>query len=179
MGLLIIILIATIVGGILLGAGDGIKGFFVGGGMILFISVIIGGVILLFADIFAHPYEDVQYQYEIYGLEYKTETTQTSDGVFVLGIGGYHSGTSTNNTYYFFSVTDYGKKLEKLDGNKSNIYIKETDEEKPCLKKIVEYRKFNGFAKFMFGELSGSGNQTGYILVVPTNTIKIDYEVDI
>lgn len=81
--------------------------------------------------------------------------------------------------YYFFSVTDYGKKLEKLNGNNLDIYIKETDKEKPCLKKIEEYRKFYRFEKFMFGEFGGVGVTKGYNITVPTNTIKIDYEVDI
>lgn len=179
MGLLILILIATIVGGIICGVQDGIKGTIKGGIITFFLAWILAGIVLIFAEGFAHPYEDVQYQYEIYGLEYKTEISQFANGVFVLGIGGYHSGTSTNNTYYFFSVTDYGKKLEKLDGSHTSVYIKETDEEKPCLKKIIEKHKFEGFAKFLFGEYGGVDTIKGYIITVPTNTIKIDYEVNI
>lgn len=125
--------------------------------------------------------------YEITGLEFKTETHKDASltGAFLLG-SGFVSGSSetTKEMYYvFFANTKYGKQLQTIKG--TNIYIKETDEESPKLIKIMEkgQRKAN-WIDVLWGHEHGETIETvahekGQILVVPTNTVKIDYNVEI
>ena len=125
-------------------------------------------------------YEEVVY--EITGLELHSSTEEHFAGAFILGTGVVQGETSTNLKYVFFSNTQYGKKMEVLDG--TNVYIRETDEETPKLK-IIKSRRYKNAnwldklwdskqTKIEFGTV-----EHGKILVVPTNTIKIDYNVEI
>lgn len=115
-------------------------------------------------------------QYEICGLENKTNTESYINGAFVLGFGYVNGSSSETIKYYYFKCNENGKKLESIDG--TDIYIRETNEQTPCL--IRKYRevKNKGFWKWVFGE--GKSRQVeAEILVVPENTIKIEYNVDI
>lgn len=134
--------------------------------------------------------EEIEYQqtmYEITGLEFKTEFKEESGltGVFLLG-AGFATGSSetTKEMYYvFFANTEYGKQLQTIQGE--NIYIKETDDESPKLIQIMTKRQRTaniidrlwGYKKGEKIELNPA--EKGQILVVPTNTVKIDYNVEI
>lgn len=125
--------------------------------------------------------------YEITGLEFKTELHEDASltGAFILG-SGFVTGSSetTKEMYYvFFANTDYGKQLQTIKGE--NIYIKETDEENPKLIKIMEKRQRKAnWIDVLWGHEHGetielNAHEKGQILVVPTNTVKIDYNVEI
>lgn len=125
-------------------------------------------------------YEEVVY--EITGLELHSSTEQYVEGAFILGTGVVHGGSSAELQYVYFANTQYGKKLVVL--KESNVYIRETDEETPKLIAIKKkkYKKANWLDKLWdssqdiieFGTI-----EEGKILVVPTNTIKIDYNVEV
>lgn len=81
----------------------------------------------------------------------------------------------------FFSNEEYGKQLQTLPFN--GTYLKETDDETP---QVIELRTVIKKKVTIIDELWGKNEdyevgleKTKYILVVPTNTIKIDYNVEI
>lgn len=71
MKLLILVIISTIIGGIICWVQDGIEEYIKGGIITLFLVLLVAGIILLFEDAFAKSYEEIQYQYDIFGLKYK------------------------------------------------------------------------------------------------------------
>ena len=118
-------------------------------------------------------------QYKIQGLENNITTNQNTNGAFVLGFGYINSSTKEQIKYYYFKVNDIGKKLETIEiGNNSNTYIRETNEIEPCL--IYRYQETinKGFWKWLFGE-NKTSTEIAKILVVPENTIKIEYNVEL
>lgn len=122
-------------------------------------------------------YEEVQHG--IQGLENHVSTNSNIRGAFVLGFGYVNGGSTDEMKYYYFKVNDLGKKLESITVNEdSNTYIRETDEMEPCL--IYRYAETvnKGFYKWLFGE-DKTTRQIAEILVVPSNTIKIEYNVEI
>ena len=126
--------------------------------------------------------ELVEKNYNIYGLQFDRQSQTYSEGTFILGCGGYSSGSKTTNTYYFFSENEYGRKMESLDNSKLDVYIKESDNEQPNLKTIYHLCKLNDFWKMLLGEnilLFVPEVEVGKIITVPTNTIKIDYNVEV
>ena len=115
-------------------------------------------------------------QYNIQGLENNIEIKQEMHGHFILGFGSVSSKTEQEMKYYYFKSNKKGKQLKSVKA--SNVYIRETDKQKPCLIKEYEEKEFTGFFKFMFGTCNNKVEKNK-ILVVPTNTIKIEYNVDI
>lgn len=118
-------------------------------------------------------------QYKIQGLENNITTNQSTNGAFILGFGYVNSQTKEEMKYYYFKVNDIGKKLETIEIiNNYDTYIRETDEIEPCL--IYRYQKTEnkGFFKWLFGKCENE-TKIAEILVVPSNTIKIEYNVDI
>lgn len=115
-------------------------------------------------------------QYNIQGLENNIEIKQKMQGQFILGFGSVSSKTEQEMKYYYFKSSKKGKQLKSVKA--SNVYIRETDKQKPCLIKEYEEKEFTGFFKFMFGTCNNKVEKNK-ILVVPTNTIKIEYNVDI
>jgi len=138
-----------------------------------FIILVILTVIAFFNREVINEYEEEQYK--IQGLENNMETTSSIRGGFILGFGYVNGKSEQKMNYYYFKVNDLGKKLEKTD---TDVYIRETDKIKPCL--IYKYQETSntGFFKWLFGEDIMRG-KTDTILVVPTNTVKIEYNVDI
>ena len=128
-----------------------------------------------------------QKQYEISGLENKTSQEFYLDGhyrgSFIIGYGSIHAETETEMNYYYFKDNEYGKILESVPTNEA--YIREKDDVTPSLIWIVEERLYKGHPnlhKWFFTirkEDEKQGIKTGTILEVPTNTIKIEYNVDI
>lgn len=128
----------------------------------------------------SEPYEEIMY--EITGLELHSSTEQYIEGAFILGTGAVQGGSTTDLQYVFFANEQYGKRMVTLKG--SNVYLKETDTETPKLVSIKRKRikKANWLDKLWdssqdiieFGII-----EEGKVLVVPTNTIKIDYNVEI
>lgn len=157
------------------------------------ISAIIAMFILGFipiANSVIYTGEETEYQqvvYEITGLEFKTELKEKSGltGAFLLG-SGFATGSSETSKeiyYVFFANTQYGKQLQTIQGE--NIYIKETDDESPKLVKIMRSgMRTANIIDILWGHKKGEKIETtateqGQILVVPTNTVKIDYNVEI
>lgn len=128
--------------------------------------------------------EEQVVQYEITGLELETKEKENLKGFFVLGTG-FVSGEKKEapSKYVFFANTEYGKKLTTLPIN--GVYLRETDEENPKLIEIVvkqvrPARFIDYFWGHKKGDIIEGGKYTkGKILVVPTNTIKIDYNVEV
>lgn len=126
--------------------------------------------------------EIIEQNYNIYGLQFDKQTEAYSKGTFILGCGGFNSGSKTTNTYYFFSESQYGRKMESLDNSKLDVYIKESDEEQPNLKTIYTLYELTDFWKLMLGDWLLFNNpkvESGKIITVPTDTIKIDYNVEV
>lgn len=126
------------------------------------------------------PFEEVMY--EITGLELHSSNEQYLEGAFILGTGAISGGSTTELQYVFFANEQYGKRMVTLKGN--NIYIRETDEETPKLISIKtrKYRKANWLDKLWDSsqdEILYGTTEQGKILVVPTNTIKIEYNVEV
>lgn len=118
-------------------------------------------------------------QYAIQGLENNISTSQETNGAFVLGFGYINSDSKDNIKYYYFKVDELGKKLETLEiTNYSDIYIRETDDTEPCLIYVYEETEHNKFFKWLLGNHIYT-NKTSEVLVVPKNTIKIEYNVEI
>ena len=116
-------------------------------------------------------------QYEIQGLEIKDGINGEIHSSFILGCGSTNGKLSNESNYYFFSINDYGKKLESLNA-KGNVYIRETDDEKPHLEIVYKEKYFSGWMEKLFWRTQET-EEVGKILVVPTDTIKIEYNVDI
>lgn len=120
--------------------------------------------------------EEEVVQYNIQGLENNTDSKSYINGAFILGCGGFNGETSDTLNYYFFMVDENGKKLQKLDG--TDVYIRETNEHEPCYIIKIQTLKTDGFKKWLFGT-GEFQKEAAKILVVPENTIKIDYNIDI
>lgn len=174
---LIIIIISLIIG-VSVGINDDIEtGFACFAGM----SILLIIICLIICS--CMPIENIgQYeekQYDIQGLKNKTNTEKDAFGVFVLGIGYAKSEENKIEKYYYFKVNEYGKQLESVDINDSLLYIKETNEKEPCLVHIYEKGTVNNwFYKNFFGS-SESKTLKAKQLIVPENTIKIEYNIDI
>ena len=179
MGAFIFLLIFTIAGYIL---GKIIDdecwlGTFFGMLLWLIFIMIMSGVSMTCSEVVGKPWEVEQYK--IQGLESNIETKQETFGAFVLGCGFVNSNSDTDLKYYYFKVNDIGKQLESIEIDKtSNTYIRETDDIEPCLIYRYEKRRDTGFCKWLFGGIEME-HKVAEILVVPTNTIKIEYNVDI
>ncbi len=142
----------------------------------LIIVLLLGGLSSCF-QVVVREYEEKQYN--IQGLENNITTSQKTSGAFVLGFGYINSETTEQIKYYYFKVNDIGKQLETIEiGNYSNTYIRETNEIEPCLIYRYQETKNKGLFKWLFGE-EREPNKIAEILVVPENTIKIEYNVEI
>ena len=118
-------------------------------------------------------------QYDIQGLENNIITNQETNGAFILGFGYVDSETKENITYYYFKVDKLGKKLETINiDNYSEIYIRETNDMKPCLIYVYEKYENVGVFKFLLGKKDYE-SKVAEVLVVPENTIKIEYNVEV
>ena len=173
MGFIILSIIVLIVAIVISIHEEDFEGFIA---LIVFCGIVIGSIfaLSLVRQKTINTYEEKQYNIE--GLENKTETKQEIHGHFILGIGNISGETEQEMKYYYFKSNKKGKKLKSVNAN--NVYIRETDEQKPCLIKEYEEQEFTGFLKFMFGACNNRVEKNK-ILVVPTNTIKIEYNVDI
>jgi hypothetical protein len=179
MGAFIFLLIFTIAGYILGEIIDyeGWLGFFLGMFLWLIFIAIMSGVSVFSSEVIGEPWEVEQYK--IQGLESNIETKQETFGAFVLGCGFVNSDSDTDLKYYYFKVDEIGKQLESIEIDKTlNTYIRETDNVEPCLIYRYEKRRDTGFCKWLFGGIEME-HKVAEILVVPTNTIKIEYNVDI
>lgn len=78
--------------------------------------------------------------------------------------------------YYFFKKNKLGKKLNSIDADK--VYIRETNDQKPCLIYRYGVTEMTGIFKWLFGTFH-SESVKDKILVVPEDTVKIEYNVDI
>ena len=126
-------------------------------------------------------YEEIAY--EITGLELQSYQEENLQGRFILGSGYINSYSSIELQYIFFANTEHGKQLKTVKG--TNLYIRETDEETPKLINIkTKIRRKANWIDQLWGHNKGEeivyGTlDKGQILVVPTNTIKIEYNVEI
>ena len=115
--------------------------------------------------------------YEIYGLESNKETESSSNS-FVLGCGILKNSSTTKIKYYFFKETTKGKILKSIVAENSNVYIKETNERNPCLMKEYKIKKQNKLFELLFWKMDLK-TEKSTILIVPENTIKIEYNVEV
>lgn len=179
MGWLVISIIIIVISMIVIGIEEesiscGILYGLVAGAFLSFIAIVLLTIISMFIQEETMVYEEKQY--EIYGLENKTNVESKINGTFILGFGHVGGSSSEKIKYYYFRSDENGKKLESING--TDIYIKETNEENPCL--VYKYKEYvnKGFWKWLFGE--GKNKYIdAKILVVPEDTIKIEYNVDI
>lgn len=180
MGLLILTIIFMIGGFVFFKRilNDGVFGVFIGLIFSIFISAFIIIILVLLEQPIGEPYEEVQYK--IQGLENNITTTQNTSGTFILGCGYIESESKETLKYYYFKINDIGKQLESIEINdNSNIYIRETDDVEPCLIYRHQKMKYPKFYEWFIGGTCETTTITAEILVVPTNTIKIEYNIDI
>lgn len=129
--------------------------------------------------------EPIEYQEELYtitGLELTNNQESKLNGNFILGIGYVNGSSADKLQYVFFANTKYGKQLKTTDTKK--IYLRETNDEEP---KIINIKRKTVRKTNFIDTLWGNKNKeeimedtvVGQIVVVPTNTIKIDYNVEI
>lgn len=150
----------------------------------IIVSFIIFGVILVLLNalsfVFSKKAETYEKkQYDIQGLENNIITNQETNGAFILGFGYIDSETKENITYYYFKVDKLGKKLETINiDNYSETYIRETNDIKPCLIYVYEKYENVGVFKFLLGKKEYE-SKVAEVLVVPENTIKIEYNVEV
>ena len=128
------------------------------------------------------PIEYQEVECTITGLELNNQEQANLSGAFILGSGTIKGSKTSKPQYIFFSNTEYGKQLRTTDTN--TIYLRETDDEEPKLINIRQkrIRKLN-WIDYLWGnkaeEETISDILKGQILVIPTNTIKIDCNVEI
>ena len=147
------------------------------GGMLGLLLAIIILIVATFGNISTNIIKEEEVvQYNIQGLESNTDSKSYINGTFILGCGGFNGETSDTLNYYFFMVDENGKKLQKLDG--TDVYIRETNDQEPCYIIKIQTLKTNAFQKWLFGT-DEFQIEAAKILVVPENTIKIDYNIDI
>lgn len=126
-------------------------------------------------------YTEVEYEkvvYEIEGLELQNE--ETVNGNFLLGTG--YITSSNKIQYIYFAKTEFGKQLKTEDA--STIYLVETNEKKPQLieKRKQKIRKTNFIDKLWSEEEENKillDILEEKILIVPENTIQIEYKVEV
>lgn len=150
-----------------------IFGVFIGALISLFVIAILTVVSLCFTEVVG---EEEEIQYNIISLENKDAIKSNIHGSFILGYGGISGSSSSTIKYYFFRSDENGKKLESVDG--TDVYIRENNEQEPCyiIKKYIV--KNTGIFEWLFGEDEHKVDGTK-ILVVPENTVKIEYNIDI
>lgn len=149
--------------------------------MLIFIVLTTTPIVNTFIGV-SEPIKYQQTECTISGLELISSEEDKIKGTFILGTGTVGGSKSTKIQYVFFANTDYGKQLRTTDTQK--IYLKETDEEEPKLISIRQkrVRKLN-WIDHLWGHTGEEEVSTdilvGQTLVVPTNTIKIEYNVEI
>ncbi|WP_288910951.1 hypothetical protein [uncultured Thomasclavelia sp.] len=170
--ILIILILISIILGIIIDSNLG-EGVFAFGCSVLVFLFLLSSVFRV--DI--NEYEEKQY--EIQGLENNIISKENLSGDFILGFGYINGSTDEEIKYYYFKVNENGKKLETITiDNSQEVYIRETNEIKPCL--IYKYQTTvnTGFFRWLFGE-DKVDIKAAEILVVPTDTIKIEYNVEV
>lgn len=150
-------------------------------GMSIFAGFCIACIAMAILEFISIPFKKEieireEIQYNICGLENKYISENSAKGAFILGTGGFSGSTNTELKYYFFRENENGKKLESISGE--NVYIRETNEQEPCYIKKYSITKDVGFFKWLWGDMEYK-HLKAKILVVPTDTIKIDYNIDI
>ena len=95
-------------------------------------------------------------------------------GSFFLGTG--HVSGSSEMEYFFFKENKVGKKLKSVKAK--NTYIRETDNQKPCLIYRYDEYKMTGIFNWLFGDWTYRLKKDN-VVVVPKDTVKIEYNVDI
>lgn len=116
--------------------------------------------------------------YKIEGLESNMVTNNTLSGSFILGCGSVEGKTSSKIKYYFFKETENGKSLESIVGENSEVYIQETNDMQPCLIKEYSIKRQNRLFEVLFWK-EEIKEELRTILIVPENTIKIEYNVEV
>lgn len=150
-------------------------------GSLLFIVMVFAPITNCFIGV-QGPIEYQQEKYTITGLELVSNENSSLSEKFILGTGKISGSSNTELKYVFFANTQYGKQL--MTTNTKNIYLKETDDETP---KIIEIRqktvRKTNWIDYLWGtkeeEVLDSDELVGEIVIVPTNTIKIDYNIKI
>lgn len=147
---------------------------------LLFIWAVTTGLLWFIASCMTNKVKTYEKkQYDIQGLENNISTSQETNGAFILGFGYINSNDKDNIKYYYFKVDELGKKLETLEiTNYSDIYIRETDDTEPCLIYVYEETENNKFFEWLLGKHTYT-NKSAEVLVVPKNTIKIEYNVEV
>lgn len=121
-------------------------------------------------------------KYNIASLELVTSESTQIKGGFILGCGTINGSTDKQIKYVFLSDEEYGKQIQTLDIK--DVYLKETDEEVPQLieDRKIQKRKHN-IIDILWGEKDAESELfttlERTILIVPKNTIKVKYNIEI
>lgn len=98
-------------------------------------------------------------------------------GSFVLGCGNVSSNTDV--TYYYYVDGEYGKTIQKLrNGMMTKVYIEESDEVEPCVKYIYT-RSYTRDDAPEYVKREDFKSLKAKVIVVPKNTIQIEYNANI
>ena len=184
---IILSVIVTIIS-VIVGVYEGIKEKSIQLGLLClfgtaFIGLIIAIVLFFFLYAIFCKTEEVETTNQvcyIEGVESKNEQSSYIVGdsyKFILGVSHLQGGSNSSFKYYFFKITDKGKMLSSVLA--TDTYIKETNKEKPSYYEVVTERKNTELSQKLFGDLFNMAINKKYILVVPENTIQIEYNIDI
>lgn len=145
----------------------------------MFVFLIIHAIIYSFMSSFTVDAGTVRETlYNIEGLESNMVTNNNLSGNFVLGCGSIQESNTSQVKYYFFKITENGKSLESIVGENSEVYIQETNDTEPCLIKEYSIQRKNRLFEVLFWK-EDSKQEIRTILIVPENTIKIEYNVEV
>jgi len=151
-------------------------------GIITLVFIILVAIPIINLMVVKYNVREIQeVQYTITGLEFQENVNDELKGCFILGSGKIEANTVRELKYVYFINTEYGKQLHSSEASK--VYIKETDNEAPKLVTIkrIAWRYANIIDKLWGHDdiIENGTTVVGEILVVPTNTIKIDYNIEI
>lgn len=173
----VIVCITFIIGLCTLGFTDAIQHAI---GMILLCALVIALVLVIVDWCFSSFKKTEEYKvvsYNIDSLNLQTTQENNTFGFFILGCGMLNGNSVENIKYYYFAETEKGKKIENVPANKT--YIIESDTQEPHLEEVHTKTYFDGWKKVLLGNRHTYDVVTEYILVVPTKTIKVSYDVEL
>lgn len=105
---------------------------------------------------------------EIYSLD--TGIENEVKGKFTLGRG--YLSSENKVVYYYYVKGEYGLRLKTIEADR--VYIQESDEIKPCIKEVYKVVSIKDDAPEDI-ERETSKYRQATILVVPLNTIQVDF----
>lgn len=114
---------------------------------------------------------------DIFSLNIGQRTQGSFDGAFFLGIGGVNGEISTQRNYIAYKKNEYDDFI-LLSVPQDKVALRLQDNESPKHISIIETCRTNSTSPLRDDVMITKNNTIYEYLVVPTNTIKKEYEVN-